>query len=290
MKVYIEPTIPDFAILRIRDALEKYVTKEHEIVKSEDEADLILIYAFGQRRRMQHRANHILAKGKKYAVMQLCLRGTPNPNTKDWLPLWQKANLVWSYYDLFELCQQDGTEFGFDFYHSPLGVDPEVFKEVSGEKKFIIANTGNGKPWNKECKNEVMLAAKELGKPIFHIGIGETVEGEIVYSNGMDDRALAEHYSQCDFVSGLRRQEGFELPILEGLLCGARPITFDKPHYRNWFGSLVEYIPEDHGMVTENVAKLLKKDPRPVTEAEKEEVHHKFNWETIITEFWNRLS
>ena len=94
--------------------------------------------------------------------------------------------------------------------------------------------------YNKECKNEILLAAEGLGKKVFQLGSGENTD-TITYSNNADDKTLAKYYSQCEFVSGLRRIEGFELPVIEGLLCGARPICFDIPDYRHWFDKLGFY-------------------------------------------------
>ena len=98
---------------------------------------------------------------------------------------------------------------------------------------------------------------------------------------------MAGYYRSCDFGSGLHRIEGFEFPVLEGLLCGARPICFDLPCYRAWFDGLAEFIPEDLNVV-ENLVKLFIKGPRPVTEKEKAIVKKRFNWQKICKGFWSK--
>jgi hypothetical protein len=236
---------------------------------------------------MKNYTNWLLAQNKKYAIIQLNLKITSNPNPGAWMPIWEKAELVWSYFDLPEECNKDNTAANFKFYHAPLGVESEVFKETKSERNFLIASTGSGRAWNKECKNEVLLAASGFGKKVFQLGPGENTD-IITYSNDMDDKTLAKYYSQCEFVSGLRRIEGFELPVIEGLLCGTRPICFDKPDYRRWFNKLAEFIPED-ARIHESVRKIFAKGAKPVSGQEKEYVKTRFNWETILRDFWGKI-
>ncbi len=286
MKVFAESDRADFAIHRIVNAVKKYAPSRVEFVKNEDEADLLILYVYGFRRHTKYRIDRLHKKGKKHAIIQLCIRSTPNPNTLSWIPLWEKAEVVWSYYDLRKLCKQDGNKAKFNFYYAPLGVDSEIFKETKYKRKFVIANTGTGSRFSNECKNEVISAARTLGKNIFQLGYG--ARSDVAYSNGMDDKMLAIYYSACEFVSGLHRVEGFELPVIEGLLCGARPICFDRPHYRHWFDKLAEFIPEE-GDIVDSVRKVFEKGAKPVTDKEKEYVKTHFDWKKITKGFWQRL-
>lgn len=286
MKVYVENFLPDSAITRILVALKRYMPQEHELANSKKGADFVIVCAYGHRRKIKYYTERLLAQNKKYAVIQLSIRSTPNPKTEDWIPIWRKAELVWSYLNLPELCNEDGVEANFNFYYAPLGVDAKIFKETKSKRKFIIAGTGTGSQSSQECKNEVISAARTLGKNIFQLGYG--IRSDVAYSNGMDDKMLAYYYSHCEFVSGLHRVEGFELPVIEGLLCGARPICFDRPHYRHWFDKLAEFIPED-GNITDNVRKILQKGAKPVTDKEKEYVKSHFDWKTICKGFWLNL-
>lgn len=287
MKVYVENFLQDSAILRITNAVKRYSSSIRTFVDSVEAADFVIVCAYGHRRKIKYYVERLLAQNKKYAVIQLSIRSTPHPGTESWIPIWEKAELVWSYYNLPELCKKDKTTVNFNFYHAPLGVDSKIFKETKHKRNFLIASTGSGKPWNKECKNEILLAAKDLGKKIFQLGPGENND-IITYSNNVDDMVLAEYYSQCGFVSGLRRIEGFELPVIEGLLCGARPICFDTSNYRQWFDELAEFIPED-AHIHENLRKLFLKGAKPVTETEKRYVKTMFNWDTIIKNFWAKI-
>ena len=288
MKVFAEADRDDFAIKRVANAVKKYSPKKIEFVETEDQADLVILYVFGLRRHVRYHTERLLKKGKKYAIAQLCIRSTPNPVTTDWNSIWESAKVVWSYYDLKRLCKEDKNPVKFNFYYAPLGVDATIFMHNPIRHKFLIAGTGSGNRYSRECKLEVIQAAEEAGGNVFQLGSGERGP-HIAYSNGMPDEMLAAYYNRCDFVSGLHRIEGFELPVLEGLLCGARPICFDLPCYRRWFGSLVEYIPEDLNVV-ENLYKIFIKGPRPVTEKEMRLVKRRFNWKKIVRGLWKSIA
>ena len=133
------------------------------------------------------------------------------------------------------------------------------------------------------------MAAIGVNKRVFHVGPVITNRPEVDFSNGMADASLAKNYSACEFVSGLRRTEGFELPVIEGLVCGARPIVFDRPHYRHWFENLAVFIPEtNRDGVVNSLSKVFKKGAKPVTKTEIKEARKRFNWEVIVKRFWEK--
>lgn len=271
MKVY-QDIIEDYAIGRIADAFKRYSPKNISFVDSEDKADFVILYAHGQRRKVWWKASRLIKENKDYAVVQLCLKSTTNPSVSDWLPIWNGAKIVWSYYNLSNLCWNNQISYDFNFYHAPLGVDSTLFEDLGRERVYKIL-TGTHR---KESLDETREALKKVG------GIGIT-------PNKLSDQALVLMYNECEYVSGLRKIEGFEMPVIEGLLCGARPICFDRKHYRNYFGDLVEYIPETDSEIVKNLVKIFKKKPRPVTDEEKELVKVKFSWENIIKGFWKKL-
>ena len=205
MKVFANDVKENPAMKRIETAFKKYPPEGVEFVETEEEADLVIIYAFAHRKHVQYRAERLRAQGKKYAIVQLAVRSTANPGTDDWARVWTGAELVWSYYDLERLCKEDKTHPIFKFYRAPLGVDTEVFHESQFRRDITII-VGNSRD---ESVNECREAAK----------------GNIhMLGGGVDEGVLAQIYSQAQYVSGLRRKEGFEMPVIEGLMCGARPI------------------------------------------------------------------
>lgn len=287
MKVFVNNVIDDYAVSRVAAAVKRYAPSKVEIVDSIEEADLVMRYCFGRRKHFKWDVEHLIKAGKKYAVLQVALRSTMNPKTEDWLPIWKSAKVVWSYYDLPALCKEDGVSHDFNFYHTPLGVD-DAFFETPTERKYIVASSGHG--YLTESARECILAAKNVNRPSFHVGPVITDRPNVDFSNGMDDTELAKKYSACEFVSGLRRTEGFELPVIEGLMCGARPIVFDRPHYRMWFNDLAEFIPEtSREQIIEDLTKLFKKGARPVTKEEKRIAKERFSWKTITEGLWRKL-
>jgi len=284
MKIFVETFRFDHAMYRIRDAIKKHLPRDYKYVKTKEEADLVVVIAYGHKSVIRKYIEWLLAHKKKYILLQLNLKITNDPTASGWMPLWQSAEYVWSYFDLLKICEEEEVEPLFKFYHSPLGVDGNVFKEVPSKRIYKIASSGNGRGWSKECKNQIIKATEGTDWKIFNLGLGENTD-KIIYSNDMPDEKLVKFYSQCEFVSGLRKVEGFELPIIEGILCGARPICFDTPNFRQWFDGIAEFIPEDNN-TSEHLRKLFEKGARPVEQVEKDYVRAKFDWQMILRLLW----
>lgn len=293
MKVYLEPHSDSRGLLRVRDALIRYAPASIEFVKEQGECDLAILHVFGRHTSTGKTIKWLKDHGKSYVMIQYCLRSTMRPNTKDWIEMWRGAKLVWSYYDLPALCSKDGMLYGgkreFPFYHAPLGVDAGIFYErpfVRGE--FVIATCSQHAL--SESVKESVIAAKRLGYKVFHLGHKLRRGDDIVCISGIDDETLAGYYSRSFYVSGLRRVEGFELPAAEGILCGARPILFDQPHYRKWYDGLAVFIPEESREdVTDSLEDVFRSQFIPVTQSEIQEARRRFNWQTIMTGFWERI-
>lgn len=292
LKAFVEPPLDDFCINRIAQALKKYAPAEIEFVPTESEADLAVLYAHGRKKHIWWTICRLKKNGQRAAVVQMSLRSTPNPHTSDWLNIWNESAVVWSYYNLRQLCQEEGTPVNFDFYHAPLGVDTTVFTETPLERKYVIGIHSKG--WSRESLEEVVTAARAAHGTVLNFesekDYGDGVEYTGLIKN--DDAKLARYYSQCKYVSGLRRVEGFELPVIEGLMCGARPICFDLPSYRQWFEGLAEFIPETGGraQIIPALINIFKNEPKPVSEIEKSNVQDKFNWGTIARGFWQQVT
>ena len=294
MRVYLQPPQQSRGLQRIADALTRYAPATVEVTPFHDEADFVVIYAIGRRERIWGQTRHLLERGKQYAIVQVCLRSTMSPDSRDWAGIWKKAAVVWGYYDLEQAAETDELGGGaifkrlVNFLHAPLGVDSSVFypREKLGNY-YIIATSGLSRL--QESVRECVLAAKEVDGAIFHLGRQVKWDDSIHYSNDCDDNELARQLSICEFVSGLRRKEGFELPAAEGLLCGSRPIVFNTPDYHFNYKNWAEYIEEtDRQGVIDQLVQLFKQGARPVTQHEREEAAHWFNWERICGEFWQR--
>lgn len=289
MKVYITPSYTNsWALKRVVTALVRYVPYNAKIVANQNAADLVVLHVIGRQDRNRARAEHLRTRGQRYVVIQYCVRSTLRPSTQGWLPLWQGSVLTWSYYDLMALCAEDGTSQDFPFYHAPLGADAAVFYPRQHQRQYIIGTSGYS--WVTESVREAGHAAQRTGHLMFHLGHRLNKRSHIVYASGIDDDALAHLLSQCQFVAGLRRTEGFELMAAEGLLCGARPICFNRSHYKQWFAPWAIFIPErSREQVINNLETIFHSGARPVMRAERDAAKICFDWKTIIGGFWNKV-
>lgn len=294
MKVYLTPPQPNRGLERIATALRKYAPPNVTIHTFPRNNDLTIIYAIGRRDAVDRQVEKILKAGKRYAIIQVCLKSTMSPDPWDWVDIWRSAEVVWSYYDLEEALRT-GEYFKFavcqlpNFYHAPLGADASVFQMHDGwTHKYKVLTSGLSRL--SESVRECHLAAAEVNEVSCHLGaklnLGDAVE--CVYN--IDDLELSYLYGQCEFVSGLRRKEGFELPAVEGLLCGARPLVFDNPDWRWNYGPHAEYLQEtDRQGVVDQLVELFKRGARPVSAEEREQAVERFNWKTIVEGFYERL-
>ena len=290
VKVYVlPPDIPSWAISRVMDALVKYAPPQLEFVSDMNKAQLIVLNVIGRRDMMMRATNRAIKRGQKYAVIQYVLKSTQKPDANEWLPLWVDAVVVWSYLDLKEAVKQDGASLTpWQFYHQPLGVDTEVFRMAKRPRRKNIILTAGSSMWVESIR-EIATAAKRVGRPMIHLGDMQPLGDHVKHYKDIDDAKLVELYNSCEFVSGLRRIEGFELCCAEGIICGSRPVMFDKPHYKWWFKNLAEFIPEGpRSEVIDNLEALFRRGTRPVLANEREWATFLFNWKSIIEGFWSR--
>jgi hypothetical protein len=289
MKVYVEPPeSPSQSLQRVRDALVQYAPRRLEFVQNRDEAALVILHVNGRRDRNQALAECLTARGQQYAIVQYCIRSTQKPSTAAWAELWGGATVVWSYLDLPSLLVEDRTPFEIDdFYYSPLGVNPNFKPIQTTVRPYIIGTSGLSRL--SESVREAEIAAWQVGRRVFHLGPSITHAPHVVCLEGMNDQELGKLWASCEYVSGLRRTEGFEFPAAEGLICGARPILFDRRHYRDWYRDSAEYIPEGSRQeVIYSLKAIFKGKRRPVTRPEQLEAVKRFDWRFIVLEFWRR--
>ena len=278
MKIYFEVDHKSNAINRVVTNLAKYLPSNFARVKSKSEADMVILHISGRNNHKTREARNLTGQGKQYAVIQYSWKSTRNPDPNDWMELWQGAKVVWSYYALPLP----------DYYHAPLAADSSIFYPQEEEKKYLVGSVGNS--FKVECIGELQFAVWYAKKYGVHVGKNFNSNPIIDYVSSIDDSEMRAMYNKCKWFSCLRRKEGFEMPAVEALLCGVRPIMFDTPNYRQWFDGLAEFIPERSVADTVNrLNKLLKTEPRPVTKEEIEETKRRFNWEVVIARFYDRL-
>lgn len=295
MRVYLQPPFGlSRAMLRVSDALTRYAPPYVKVVDQEVNADVVLLHCVCYKSTMEM-LERINFRGQAYAMMQYCIRSTERPLTRAWFPFWQKALLVWSYYDLKTLAQEDhptGFDWegqNFNFLYQPLGADAEVFKPTGNDHgRYTIATSGYVA--HSEGVAECAVATERVAGLQFHLGPEMYLGPHVKCLLNINDERLAYEYTRSGFVAGLRRDEGFELPAAEGLLCGARPIMFDAPHYRAWFNEFAEFVPEgSFDEVTDAIEVLFRAGPRRVSDAERQLAVERFSWERLANEFWKKI-
>lgn len=283
MIVYlVPPEVPSRAVDRIYAALRQYAPDAVTFTDDEARADFLFLTVIGRRRDVLRR----VADGRPYAVLQACLRSTAHPWTDRWTTLWDRAAVVWSYLPLPRWCIEDGTTWPARpiWYHAPLGVEAEDFRPPIQSRPFLVMTTGRG--WFTESARECAYAAE--GRPVLHLG-PSLARPEVLCLDDVPDALLPRLYGACQYVSGLRRVEGFELPAVEGLLCGARPLVYDRPHYRDWYDGLAVFVPETQRVQIIDDLRAVFARPWPaVTPAERAEAVRRFAWRPIVEGLWDR--
>jgi hypothetical protein len=284
MRAYVEaPSTLSLAMHRVARALARYAPPGITIVRDPQMADLEVLHAIDDHpKRLAH---------CDYAVIQYCVYSAQD-SQEGWQVLWERAKVVWSYYNLSNV-MRDTTPF----YLAPLGVDGEVFTGAGGgPRRARVLTSGYVSGPGAEAIEEVAEAALQTGLEVFHLGPAG-IEGMKSRSESsweaklhISDSALSEEYGRCRWVSGLRHVEGFELPVLEGLVCGARPIVFDRKDMRLWYDDLAVFVPECSGPeLIGHLAEIFSQPPRPVTLDERKKVLEKFDWARVAGDFWQRV-
>lgn len=281
------------AMMRVERALQARAPEGVTVVDQEFRADLVVLHTIGMPETLEA-IKRIRDRGQQYAIIQYCLRTTQEPDTRHWIEkVWRDAKVVWSYYNLPQLAHNDGQAEAFasevKFYDAPLGCESEVFYHAPEvrEKPYVV--TTSGYVAETECVREAAMAAQAVGRLQFHLGPAMPFGPHVRCLLGIPDTALARCYASSDWVAGLRRIEGFELPAIEGLLCGARPVMFDEPHYTRWFAPWAVFIPEEnHLRVAASLETLFRQGPEPVTVEERRAAAERFDWNRIAAGFWER--
>jgi hypothetical protein len=285
------------AMSRVARALTAHAPASVQVVTRAADADLVLLHTVGYDDTVAAAAR-LQAAGQRYAVAQYCLRSTQQRHTQAWQRLWAGADLVWSYYDLNAACEADGCEMdpAVNFYMSPLGVDPAFAagQMPTGERQVDVMTSGYVST-GQEAIWEFALAAERTGRTVKHLG-PNAVRGmprrPAGWTSMLDvtDEVLAAFYGCTKWVSGLRYGEGFEMPCIEGLARGARPVVFDRPDMRMWYEGHAVFVPEAPSEeLTCILEAVLAGAPVPVSEAERAAVLRRFAWPGIAAGFWQAL-
>lgn len=279
------------AMTRVARALSAHAPRGVEVVDDRQSADLVVFHVINYNGVPEIISS--LGSKQRYAMLQYCYKSA-GADLATWLPVWQGAACVLSYYDI----AKDLTEAGLGsapLYLTPLGVDAAFTEDVlTGDRPYGVMTSGYVAGDGAEAIEEPVEAAIRNGYPTIHLGprpVGMSLTpSRMKMVHNIGDFTLASLYRQCLWVSGLRHVEGFELPALEGLMCGARPVMFDRPEMRLWYEGHAVFIPECSGArLTDSLTALFSVAPAAVTADERQAVREKFDWSRIATGFWERV-
>lgn len=281
VKVYNHYPHDSRGVGRTARMMEQYAPLRVKFVDNERESRLIIIHVIGRHDHIQRMVDHAKCKGKRIAIVQHVLLSSRNPNTSDWQSIWNQCELVWSAYNL---------PVNVPFYHAPFGCDPDVFSApLTYPRRFVLGTQGT--EMSHESMQECYEGAIATGREQFHCGTAMRGLQGVEIQDNISDGQLASCWGQCEFVSGLRKIEGFELPAVEGLLCGARPILYDLACYRQWYEPWGVFIPEskDYAVRVKSITDILKGGAKPITPTERADAARFFDWKRIINGFWEML-
>ena len=293
ISVYIDRDLSRLKQVRIAQALTATAPPWARIVQDVAQADLqvLQVVSLDARRGVkapryaiiQHAQQHEHRQGGRAPIV---VPQGFNP----WEALWSKALAIWSPVSISVAALNHAAHL----YLAPFGVDTAVFRPSGGARDVGIVTSGSNN--FDEAIEEAAAAALRAGLTVVHVGPFDVEGMDARTSPGMSavgpltDNELAALYSRAQWVSGLRYKEGFELPVLEGLACGARPICFDTDANRTSFGDHAVYVPELTGEALVNqLATVMSHQPRQVAVQELNEVTLRYDWERLAVGYWQAL-
>jgi hypothetical protein len=274
------------AFFRISKALRDNVDSRIQFTDSPIEADVELIHYVGYGEALE---SYRKCKNKPYICFMHCTGDALEPEittpvVKSFL---QNAVFIYTFHPL------DKYIDGLNLMIGPWGVDSTLFhpcRAIKPPLKYSILSTGYVA--ETEAISEIYQAVKACNGRMAHVGHNFKYGNLYDHYEGVSDERMINLYQNSVFTSGLRRTSGFELPVLEGMCCGSRPIIFDNEYYTKFFSDFAITIPEsDTKTVTDALYNIFTGTINYPTDTEIANVASKFDWKVVFgREFWNNLT
>jgi len=259
---------------KVVNELKKRAPAGIEFKDHHTQADLVISQAIGARCM-----DRIAATKKPFVVIQFCVLTAGWARRADWVRFWRhdRCRLVVSYYEISHLAPR--------FLLMPLGADFSLFRPTGGPRPYTIMTSGHhaGQEPIDECHD----AAGRVKGQVVHLG-GNCYRGHcpVDRREKILEGEVARLLAASKRVSALRWVEGFEMLGIEGLAAGARPVVFDLPCYRRWYGQHAAYVPHDRSALRESLVSVFRRAPRPVSQEEREALRKRFSWDSVARTFW----
>lgn len=267
-------TLDTITLYRVRQQIQATAPEWAEIIIGEGVADAQIVLAIGATGMPE------LVEKTPTILLQLCYESAHGGNKAFWDELWSKCLMVGSYFDLKAP----------NFVRFPMGYDPDVFyRDDSVSKKYnaIVFGEVDGP---EEIKS--VIEAFDVVAHIAGTSIGGGI-GYVRYDNIPDDR-LRGVYQRSKYCIGLRRIEGFEMPIVEGAACGCIPVTFDLECYRSWFNDFAIFLDPEKDVASQlvKITEVGNMDDTPffVSEVPDMIAVSVFEQQTAWKPFWEKLA
>lgn len=264
MKIYCKAPMPTKTMKRIQAQIEDSAPPNVGFVADLREADLRIILAIGVTDVLE------AVKAKPCVILQLCYQ-TGGP-LEVWDEIWRHSVMIGSYYHL--------NTNGIPYVRFPMGFDPKVFYPDRSGKPKLFRGMVTGRV---EGPEEIKSVHEGLGV-VLHVGENMHLGPGYINKDMIGDDEMRQGYQQSMYVMGLRRVEGFELPVIEGAACGAQPVCFDYECYRHWFEDFAIFINPDRD-VARQLRDIADAGERFRTPPDLTRFHVKNAWKP----FWDKL-
>jgi len=281
-KVYFERMVKNLWNSDNEVGFKMYAPSEYEFVNSPKNADFQIL-------DITRISDKLYLRHDKYVVLFHCFGEWSEEDKSEYEELFRNAIMVYSHIDLTSMFPNIDSN---KFMRGPWGSQPDFWFYRPSISNDVVQILCTGEIAVTEGIRECIAACDLLGRRMLHVGHNLNFRNKS-YSNvtNLTILEMRDAYNQSKWVSGLRRIEGFEKPVVEGLLCGARPICFDTPLYRYWYGDLARYVKEGTEEETfKDIVRVMKEEYAPVTQEEMERAIKKFSWKYVSRNFWNNVT
>jgi hypothetical protein len=251
--------------------LRKYAPSDFKFVDSIDDSDIQIIHVVGL-----GEIEWIL-KSKNPVIFQHCFL---TAGSYTWDELWENSLFIASFYNLREY-----TNKTFNFLYTSLGYDENIFKTQKSfyERERAVFTTGHVA--ETECLDLIYQACKEAGYVMYHTGENFKFGGYYHHLNYLSEFEYAALLQNVRYVFGLRKIEGFEVAVLEGIASGAVGVVPTLSSY-NWYNELAIRVDVNSPELVKNLYNILRNEEKIVINQQK---LSSYSWSKVFTNFWNYL-